>query len=75
MTICLGTLFNAAANAAPNTVLLAVFDHSRLTAATQCIRCHQSNQPDDDRHRQTRENCSTCHFTDRWKPVINNATQ
>jgi len=75
MIFFLGVLFNPAANAATRPVLLAAFDHSRLTAATQCIRCHKSVQPDDGLHFQTRENCSTCHTTDRWKPAINNSSR
>ena len=65
----MGMLLNSAAYATEKPVQLAAFDHSRLTASSNCIRCHRRDQPDDDRHRQTQANCSTCHNTGSWKPA------
>ncbi|TLU54488.1 MAG: hypothetical protein FDX18_11255, partial [Chlorobium sp.] len=47
------------------------FDHSKLTAASakQCISCHKTAQPNDELHRLSKANCSTCHNTTKWKPA------
>ena len=69
LVISLGMLLNTSAYAAEKGVQLAAFDHSSLNASAKCIRCHNRDQPDDDRHRKTQENCSTCHNTESWKPA------
>ena len=70
MFITIAVLFSPAANAATTTEQHASFDHSRLNPSAQCIRCHQRDQPDDNVHRQSLANCSTCHTTKQWKPTI-----
>jgi len=65
----LGMLLSTSTYAADKAVQLAAFDHSRLNASAKCIRCHNRDQPDDDRHHQTQANCSTCHNTRSWKPA------
>ncbi|MEI6847695.1 MAG: hypothetical protein WCK32_06620 [Chlorobiaceae bacterium] len=72
LMISLGWMFNSAvaAYAAENTVQLAVFDHNRLSPSAQCIRCHERDQPDDNLHRKSQANCSACHNTRQWKPII-----
>ncbi|NTU57722.1 MAG: hypothetical protein HGB00_02210 [Chlorobiaceae bacterium] len=62
-------LINTRADAASKNVQLASFDHGRLNASSSCIRCHNRDQPDDDRHRQAQANCSKCHTTESWKPA------
>jgi hypothetical protein len=69
LLICLGMLLSTSAYAAEKSVQLAAFDHGRLNASSKCIKCHNRDQPDDDRHRQTQANCSTCHNTQSWKPA------
>ncbi|MEI7694912.1 MAG: hypothetical protein WCI64_04595 [Chlorobium sp.] len=68
--ITIAMLFSSAANAAKTTEQHASFDHRRLNASSQCIRCHKRDQPDDNLHRQTQANCSVCHTTSQWKPAI-----
>ncbi|MEI6638327.1 MAG: hypothetical protein FDX02_02970 [Chlorobium sp.] len=68
--ITIALLFGPAANAATTTEQHASFDHRRVSASSQCIRCHKREQPDDNLHRQTQANCSTCHTTSQWKPAI-----
>jgi hypothetical protein len=71
LLVSMEALFNTSAYAVDKAVQMAVFDHSRLTASSKCIRCHSRDQPYDDRHRQTQANCLTCHNTDSWKPAKN----
>ena len=68
--ITITVLFSTAVNAATPTEQHASFDHNRLSASAQCIRCHKNDQPDDNVHRQSQANCSTCHTTRKWKPTI-----
>ncbi len=68
--IAMGWLVNTQVYAAESTVQLAAIDHSRLSASAQCIRCHKRDQPDDNLHRRTQANCSTCHTTRQWTPTI-----
>ena len=68
--ITIAVLFSPVITAATTIEQHASFDHSRLSASVQCIRCHQRDQPDDNRHRQSQANCSTCHDTKQWKPTI-----
>ncbi|MEI7789202.1 MAG: cytochrome c3 family protein [Chlorobiaceae bacterium] len=63
-------LFSPAAISAKTTEQHASFDHSRLSASAQCIRCHRRDQPDDKLHGQSKANCSTCHTTRQWTPTI-----
>ncbi|MFZ4802483.1 MAG: hypothetical protein ACOYLR_11050 [Chlorobium sp.] len=70
LIISLGCMFSSVVYAAEQTVLLAAFDHSRLKASAQCIRCHKRDQPDDNLHRQSQANCSVCHTTRQWIPTI-----
>ncbi|MEI7708712.1 MAG: hypothetical protein WCI90_10630 [Chlorobium sp.] len=67
--ITIAVLFNPAAIAAKTTEQHASFDHTRLNATTQCIRCHKRDQPDDNLHIQSKANCYTCHTTRHWKPT------
>ncbi len=68
--ITIAVLFSPAAKAATKTEQHVSFDHSRLNATSQCIRCHKRDQPDDNLHIQSKANCSTCHTTKQWKPAI-----
>jgi cytochrome c553 len=68
--ITIAVLFSPAARAAITTEQLASFDHSKLSASAQCIRCHKRDQPVDKLHIQSKANCSTCHSTKEWKPTI-----
>ena len=70
LLIAVTVLYSPAANAATSPEEHASFDHSRLNASVQCIRCHKRDQPEDDLHRQSQANCSTCHTTGQWKPTI-----
>lgn len=70
LLIAVTVLNSPAANAATSTEQSAGFDHSRLSASAQCIRCHKRDQPENDLHRQSQANCSTCHTTGQWKPTI-----
>jgi hypothetical protein len=69
LAVSIGAIFNTSAYAVEKAVQLAAFDHGRLTTTSKCIRCHSRDQPDDDQHRRTQENCSTCHNTQSWKPT------
>jgi hypothetical protein len=69
LMVTAGLVFGSAAYAGTGAVQIASFNHSGLSPSAQCIRCHKRDQPDDDRHRQTQANCSTCHNTDSWKPA------
>ncbi|NMW20825.1 MAG: hypothetical protein HKK67_04195 [Chlorobiaceae bacterium] len=68
--IILAVLFTPAANAATTAEQHASFDHRKLSASAQCIRCHIRDQPDNNLHIQSKTNCSTCHTTKQWKPTI-----
>ncbi len=50
------------------------FVHEQLSASMKrsCITCHRERQPQDALHRSSRENCSACHTTKRWKPATFN---
>ncbi|NTW52185.1 MAG: hypothetical protein HGB22_06320 [Chlorobiaceae bacterium] len=69
LVVSIGALLYTTSFGAGKSPQLASFDHSRLTASSNCIRCHSRDQPDDDRHRRTQANCSTCHSTDSWSPA------
>ena len=68
--ITIAVLFSPVANAATTTEQHASFDHSRLSPSAQCIRCHKREQPDDNLHRESKANCSSCHDTKQWKPTV-----
>ncbi|NTW69024.1 MAG: hypothetical protein HGB23_04155 [Chlorobiaceae bacterium] len=71
MFIAIAVLFTSAKTSATTSEQYAGFDHSRLNASAQCLRCHSRDQPDDTLHRQTKAGCSSCHSTSQWKPAIN----
>lgn len=68
--ITLAVLFTHAASAATPGEQHASFDHSKLAPSAQCIRCHRRDQPDDNLHRKSQANCSSCHSVTKWKPVL-----
>jgi len=69
-----GLLFNALAHAVSRPVRLAAFDHKKLSPATQCVKCHTSDMPDDNLHRLIQADCSACHRTGGWKPALADST-
>ncbi|MEI8186348.1 MAG: cytochrome c3 family protein [Chlorobiaceae bacterium] len=70
LLVIIVVLFSPAANAATSQEQHASFNHSSLSTSAQCIRCHKRDIPDDNLHRKSQANCSTCHTTRQWKPTI-----
>ncbi|NTV45887.1 MAG: hypothetical protein HGB11_05070, partial [Chlorobiales bacterium] len=47
------------------------FQHDFLAAdmKNECASCHEKNRPNDDLHRNTKDNCNACHTNKAWKPA------